>query len=358
MKSLDLVRALSGLVVFFSHFCQIFLLPFFGKTPTIEFFLESSRYAVMAFFVLSGYLIAMSAEKNIKTSNGADFDASKYAIKRFVRIYPPLLFSVLLVFLIWLLIHSFDLNGAKSFYIPGDRFELPRSSFEFSFRSAISTLLQIYAFAPGDYLSANGPLWSLSYEVGFYIYFALLLKSFFVFRKRNFKKLSLLIPATALLLWSPVHFNRGLFFYYFSIWLLGLFSHPSNRHKAILILFASSFALTGALTRGRIVWYEVIFSLLICQFIQFKNLIEIHLPKIILNFSSELAKSTYTLYICHFPMMLLVFSIAHPLFYQNTTLYWVVALCGSLGILLFTNWVSKYLEATWRFEYLFFSPKR
>ena len=61
-------------------------MPVSGRTMTTNFFIGLSEYAVLTFFVLSGFLIALSINRNIE-ENGY-FEWREYIISRVARIYP------------------------------------------------------------------------------------------------------------------------------------------------------------------------------------------------------------------------------------------------------------------------------
>lgn len=128
----DALRGLAALWVLAAHTDQLLL----G-----ERFKLSGHYAVLVFFLLSGFLVTQSIQSNIR-AHGA-FAASSYLVSRCARIYPPLIGSIALV---WLL----DLVGT------GLRVKV--ASYD-----ATHALHLIYGLA-----NANVPLWTLYIEVQLY----------------------------------------------------------------------------------------------------------------------------------------------------------------------------------------------
>ncbi len=145
---LDLIRFLAAFAVMACHFRGAFfseygLLPESQHNIFIFFFYFITRLgfeAVLIFFVLSGFLVGGKAI--IRISNG-DFKAKDYAIDRFVRIMLPLLASLILYLPICLY------------------FDMPINVY-----SWIGSLFSLQGVLTG---SAFETLWSLSYEVWFYI---------------------------------------------------------------------------------------------------------------------------------------------------------------------------------------------
>tara|TARA_B110000211_G_C13881210_1_gene465208 strand:+ start:245 stop:736 length:492 start_codon:yes stop_codon:yes gene_type:complete len=59
--------------------------------------------AVMAFFVLSGYFITTSIYRNASELQFKDFHFIPFAKDKLIRLYPPLVFSFIIVFLVYML---------------------------------------------------------------------------------------------------------------------------------------------------------------------------------------------------------------------------------------------------------------
>ena len=165
-NNLTLVRLILAVIVVFVHFYYLLDL----NSWLIENSLISSRFAVEAFFVISGYLIFMSYD------NSKDF--SEYMSKRLYRIYPAYLVVILSCsFLLFFL-------STKSF------------SEYFSFellKYFISNLLMLNFLEPtlpGVFLenkspAVNGALWTLKIELIFYLCVPLIV---FLIKKYGFLK--------------------------------------------------------------------------------------------------------------------------------------------------------------------------
>lgn len=165
MTYLASVRGWAASVVLFSHIVQIFWLPFWGLDSWQHRFSSvASEYAVIVFFLLSGFLIAHSIEQN-RRRNGRvrlfDFLAA-----RFARIYPPFAFAVLVCVLVYALLAAFSLPGyASDLKWPSDLYHV-RDRITLT-SGEIVRALRLQA----GLLTINGPLWSLYIEIRLYLLF-------------------------------------------------------------------------------------------------------------------------------------------------------------------------------------------
>ena len=144
-----------------------------GKT--IAFALVPLRYgheAVLFFFVLSGFVIHLGCAKRIVTQGAAArFDWPGYMLRRARRLYPPLIFAMLLTLVL-------DKAGAAhgwSIY----RSETPYALINSSIQPVhdVTTGVGNLAFLMPSWVpswGSNGPLWSLHFEWWFYMIYPLL----------------------------------------------------------------------------------------------------------------------------------------------------------------------------------------
>lgn len=110
-------------------------------------------YAVFGFYCLSGYLMTLIMQTNYGyTANGI----TKYAVNRFLRIYPIYWFSILVsIALILQLGNDFTSSFHPVMYMPTD------------FSDAMKNLLLIFPFMDTPRLTP--PAWALTVEIFFYI---------------------------------------------------------------------------------------------------------------------------------------------------------------------------------------------
>lgn len=146
IDSLQILRGVAALMVLLFHFTMTL-----QSVASIDFlngFFKFGNSGVEIFFVLSGFIISFTAQK---LSGGSS--VTKYLAKRAIRIYP----------IYWVII--------TAFFVPSFLLSL-QSSYEYSFTNLAST----YLLLP-NHLMLNGVSWSLSYELYFYLLFALLIWS-------------------------------------------------------------------------------------------------------------------------------------------------------------------------------------
>jgi peptidoglycan/LPS O-acetylase OafA/YrhL len=155
--------------------------------------------AVLFFFVLSGFVIHLSYSRKLIDNNNYSFEYFNYLYKRIKRIYPPLLFAILLTFIL-------DYAGYSLQYRIYHH-QTPMATFnnyvDFapSFRELAGNLLLVN----GTYVKSwgsNGPLWSLKFEWWFYMIYPLV---FFINKK------SILLSAIILFI-CAVYFLSGGYF--------------------------------------------------------------------------------------------------------------------------------------------------
>lgn len=150
LPALDALRALAALTVFIAHL-RGFSLPAFGSLPETErtrlvalFYIVTrpGHAAVLIFFVLSGFLVGGQVIGHVRQ---ARFSFRRYFIDRASRIYIPLVPSIIFSALI-----GWYLGLAQS---PGE----------------VAAHLVGLNGVIFETMSANRPLWSLAYEIWFYV---------------------------------------------------------------------------------------------------------------------------------------------------------------------------------------------
>lgn len=195
---LDLVRFTAAFLVLICHFRGAFfveytLLPAEQKNPLIFTLYSLTRLgneAVLIFFVMSGFLVGGKAIERLQQGV---FDIKGYAIDRTVRIMLPLI-SALLLFIPVSIVRNVDISWCAWL---GNLFSL----------QGICTY------------SIIEPLWSLSYEVWFYILMGII-SLFFVRQKMVFYK----IFAIPLLLICFLVFTK-LSPHYLFMWFMGALAY-------------------------------------------------------------------------------------------------------------------------------------
>lgn len=251
---LNALRGGSALVVAYVHGFQVFCLPYFGLYGFPH--LASSWfacYAVIIFFIVSGFMIAISVRRHTDASG---FKAAAFFRARVLRIYPPLLAAIALCLVIYAVMHGFGIHGIETFRLGGELF-VSRERVELEWSQLLPTLLLIYTIVPGapPPLSIDGPLWTLVYEWWFY-----LLAMFAAVALLNRGKIVKFVPLVAVFVLFAVSPAGTLLWVLLFIWLSGyalgwLYARGSLRSPRMpavsLSIFVSSVALLVAIGRDR-----------------------------------------------------------------------------------------------------------
>ncbi len=148
---LDLMRGLAAFAVMAGHvrgsaWVDYAALPAAQRTGLVAAFFALTRLgqeAVMVFFVLSGFLVGGAVI--VRCRSGA-FDLGRYALERAARIYVPLIPACVLT------------EAIVVFVFHGD----------IAWSQLAATLVGLNGVA-ADWFNANPSLWTLSYEIWFYI---------------------------------------------------------------------------------------------------------------------------------------------------------------------------------------------
>ena len=215
----EFLRGFAAFYVFFHH--TVFQFNIIEKNSILGKLFSFGQEAVMLFFLLSGYVIALSLMKR-------KYSFYEYLKHRFLRIYPILLFVITVSILLKITYSNLDLN----------------------FNNLLLNLLMlqdISALKPGTFTGpflGNSPLWFLSYEWWFYIIFFIHL---FLYQK-FYKNINFLIFSGFIFsiigLISYYYFPNqiSLIVMYYYIWLSGAivciiyFTQISNKKKSLFTL--------------------------------------------------------------------------------------------------------------------------
>lgn len=351
---MDVIRGVAALVVAAAHVFQVFLLPYLGLGGLPHLLTSlAATYAVLAFFVVSGFMIHWSVLRHTRAGH---FDWRGYAVARVLRIYPPLIAAIAITFLVFSLIKLFGLHGSESFRLGGELFVV-RERAEFSLQSLLATLFLTYGIFPGSPppLEMNGPLWTLGYE--FWIYFLVM----FAINAWHRRLWSGVLPLLVLVTVS-LRGGISLQLVFFLVWLCGYalgWLCSSGRipgRGAVSLVFSAAILLFIAMGSGNLLEqilhpYDHKWSI-VAVGAAMTCLIAILAKTVSRSERGWLARSSsysYSLYVIHFPVQLLGFSLLHPSLH-GLGLAWsalaglgVLCLCVGLARLL-----SRFVEDRWR----------
>lgn len=329
IQSLDGLRGLLALTVFVCHVYMGFIQPPNGEFTTAnERWILVGRLAVVAFFVLSGFVITMSLAHN----RARGFRIGEYALARVARIAPPLLAVIALTSVMAAIL---GMTGANAVSIDtAERMAYVTDAGEQLLAIVTLTLagdLRGHGF--------NGPLWSLTYEIRFYV----------------------LAGLASMALWSPSPIKRALSLLAMLGWLcaidIGAFFEGDAEQGTMLV----SFALGAAAYRLRGIRDSAIVAVLIGGLAAAvvaglagrssmpislgpSHLWAMHYMMFAVIFAcvtvviartgrfaalSSLAGSSYTLYILHFPVLQFFYFIAFNVDLRLAREPWNWAMAGA-----------------------------
>ena len=164
--NLDSFRGLLSLVVVMQHTAAAFIYSINGIASPVNTYLGlAAHYSVLFFFALSGYVITLSITEN-KKRNGV-FNLTEYMISRTIRILPPLMGAFLLSFILLLIL--IYLNAT---HVTGDFKYFIRKSYDPDITAQLKAVFSLMVFGDlgGGANNVNGALWSLVYEIQFYVF--------------------------------------------------------------------------------------------------------------------------------------------------------------------------------------------
>ena len=195
---LDSLRIVAAITVLISHGYLIWFRKHYNEDGLLGI---SAHFAVIVFFVLSGYLIAHAALRSI--------NLTQYLIARLSRLCSVLIPALLITIVIQFILAEFS-PGLLAAYVRGASW--PRYLISASF------LNEIWFFSAAPPI--NGLLWSLSYEFWYYIIFGLWVYS-------NKKRTILLLFAGACLIAGPK------ILILMPAWLVGNFAYKIRKPNVI-----------------------------------------------------------------------------------------------------------------------------
>lgn len=164
--AIEAIRGFAAIYVVLGHIVLLFQPQQFypNKSFLIKTLFGYGHEAVILFFIVSGFSIHYSSSCNLRSWKSI----KDYLFKRFRRIYPLFFISLLFALIVLFVLHN---NGMKSTFV--------RNILSFLFLTDISK------GSICNPISSNPPIWSLSYEVIYYLLYPILIQCF---HKYGFKK--------------------------------------------------------------------------------------------------------------------------------------------------------------------------
>lgn len=342
ISKLDGLRGLFSIMVVLFHYPEEYM----PKSMHAFFLIRESYTFVDFFFVLSGFVIAYNYNS---LSNFSEFNT--YLNKRFIRLYPLLFYTVLVVF-------TFEIisNNFLSKFINN-----PESNFSLLGGLADSLLLTNSTPILGNTPGINHPSWSISSEIISYIVFGLVS---ILFRKRikNIVLMAIIITSCAILFQSESFFSTGSYGFLRGLvsFSLGYFVYELNKLKfklnnvleylipIVLVLVFYKLndlkkeSIDGGLIFGMIT-IPLFFSLSILTLLKTNGFISKLLDVRPFQF---LGKISYSVYLNHAIIVVIIpRAIFKILNFKVTVINEILVLIGCLGLLIFYSFITyKYIE--------------
>lgn len=341
----DFLRAIAALVVMLAHGFTIFMSPVISKDSIANRIASIlSEHAVFVFFLLSGYLIMQSIFNNLER-NGR-LNIGEYLTSRLTRIYPPLLGSIAICLLCYWIIHRFSLPGGATPYASAGVGMPPVREFFLLSSSDVENVLLM----KNGMLIANGPLWSLNIEFLDYMLLLLLALAFVG---------PVLVRALAVVCFAAVFAHgvalNGQFAYFSAIFGFGSAAAclvlgrrasllHSRRTLPALFIVPATILLWGAFHLGSMTLKQAI-DLQLCVIYAYLffggNWLDHKLES---RLMLDIADFSYSLYIVHFPLLLLLYSMSQNWIGSSIWRAGAMFALGSLVICLFCRLFARLFE--------------
>ncbi|WHY31496.1 acyltransferase family protein [Bacillus wiedmannii] len=337
IKELDSIRGLAALTVVFGHFCL--MLP--SLPNSIKFsplrFLWAGGEAVIVFYVLSGFVLSMALYHS-KTNYWG------YLIKRFVRIYIPYYFWIIVTFVLFILFSSYEVVGLRDWFY--DRWQGSITKLDI-----LNHFVLLNNFFTENY---NPVIWSLAQEMRISIVFPLL---FLLFYKLNWKKTILFALSFSFIsvFLNMLHIGKAEGFYngyadtlhFTSMFMVGMllfkyqekliysYRNMKKFKKGFLIALGIILYLYSILIYGfsrndttfLLKDWGVVMGVSIFIIMAMSNLkVKAFLNKGVFVYLGEIS---YSIYLCHFPIMMVLFK----LLYTKIPILFLLTLCIAMTLL-------------------------
>ncbi len=347
---LDVARGVSALLVVAGHCRAAFFPPLSSiasPTPVEQLFysVTSLGYlAVMAFFVLSGYLVGGSVIRA-----GDRFRLSDYFTARLCRLWVVLIPALSLT----LAVDSITARMAPG-VLTGAFFQQwhsgpdPAAAYSLSLASFIGNAAFLQTIAVPVF-GTNGPLWSLSCEFWYYVVFP-----FVAMGLRPTNRFSL--PVAGMVAFVTVYFMPLGMLQGFCVWLMGVMAFVVSRTlqrpvrriwivlSLLLLVLAIGYNKSASIRTMIGIDSEYVigfaFSIVVISIAHLDSLrAPVGLRRLVLAVGAVLSRISYSLYLAHFPILVLIAGAFYPgslgrLGWQSGAVYALVVtfLCCVAGV--------------------------
>lgn len=329
-KSFDTLRWMSAYIVLIWHTVGIYFNPNWYPA-TIGGVIAHA--AVIIFFIMSGFLIGKSIIKSYATDG---FSFSKYIGNRAIRIWPPLLLTVILSFIFYKITKAVIPAQTELLWV-----------MDFAYKDNLGALLFLNGIATPR--PPNYALWSLPMEVWMYV-----LAGLVATRKKFFIFIAAFLYVLIFKACHEMNSEYNVFLYSSFTWLLGFalaFLHNDNFRKipkytnciilaiGIFITFAFGYVYSTILFDKDKFISGIGFSLIFLSVLidLMKN------KKLNLNLLPDQAAYSYTLYVIHVPTIFFIYFLSMQI-NKNSYMNIVLAILSMLVAVFISKYFAKFVE--------------
>jgi len=322
ITSIELLRFLSALAVVLYHYNTVFNHQNTSLTGMLPLdllfsnFYKYGYYGVEVFFIISGFVFShmyLVVKKKIS--------AKAFFIKRFARLY-PLHFATLIIFLFFVFL---DFNFYQEYF---DKNQVYIDLYHFTLQLFF---ISHWGFEEG--FSYNVPSWSISLEIGIYIFFFLIIDYLKKFRV----KLSVVIVILCFIFYKLENVNF-IFDEYILLFFMGVIIYQIPKIISLTPLRITAFFCLIISFVGNFKALLFCPSLMILV-LSFENYVQ---KKSIKNYFLKLGSISYSLYLLHYPLMLIFLLFEKKNFINYDFYYSPYFFIFFIFILLFISSISFY----------------
>jgi peptidoglycan/LPS O-acetylase OafA/YrhL len=350
---LDVARGLSALLVVAGH-CRAALFPPLASisAPTV---IENAFYgvtslggpAVMAFFVLSGFLVGGSVVRA-----GERFTFANYAIARLCRLWVVLVPALLLTVIIDAATDTLAPGALQGkYFLQWNSGPDPGVAYSASFATFFGNLCFLQTITVPVF-GSNGPLWSLANEFWYYVFFPLVAIGAWP-SSRAARPISVIAAFVGTYL-MPIGMLVG-----FVVWLLGMFAfiargqfkhaiHPVWTVLSLVPLACATIYFKGAGLQAALgIDVNLVIGIGFAPFVFCIASLNSgcnasRLRTYLLRLGGFFSRISYSLYLSHFPVLLLIVATSFPgpqgrLSWQHFAIY--TALLSGLCLFAWMFWL-------------------
>ncbi len=340
LKLFDASRGLLAILVVIAHINQTIWSAVYGIGMASTIFGLIANISVVIFFFLSGVLITYSGF-NMMSEDG--FNYKKFFINRVTRIYPTLIASLFIVFVLMKLFPFLNDHTYIIKKLPTDLYTVRDVYFV-----SPSQIFKTITLLVTNIIQLNGPMWSLFIE--WWLYMSAMFIFISIKKKNKFLRYVFLIISIVPLVYIFKHFSYSSIFY-IAIWFLGFLYTAVianyERIKQYLLIVAGIIVSILLFMKGIVVFNAAVANPFYYGFIQlfFAILYLNYFLKLnFLKFFTFFSPFSYTLYLIHFPIMLFIHSILRVYTGNNLLYLSIETIVDFTVVILISYFLAKITE--------------